>query len=156
MQEYYRYKILKILLKNECNIIRKKWEAIIENTTKIHNNPQKFWSKIKLMKGLSLSNINHLQVDIKIITDDRGKEEAFKEIWSNIFRISPEEYQEYDAIKEGEVKDHIMINYDKCQPYINSDVNKLTQNNETEAVVSEGEIRQTINTFKNNSPGEKG
>ena len=39
----------------------------------------------------------------KKLYDDREKEQEFRRIWENIFRITPEENTKFDANKEREV-----------------------------------------------------
>ena len=46
-------------------------------------------------------------------------------------------------------------NIDKCQPYITSDLSKLTNNNNMDSRITSEEIKQTITSFiNNNTPGE--
>ena len=142
-------------MKNESEKIRnKQWEKLIKDAAKDYKNPQKFWDKIKKLKGQNSNNNHHLKINDRIITDTKEKEETFRDIWKNIFRISPEENQNFDVAKETEVEAFIAENIEKCQPNTFSDLSRLSSHNDIDSEISEEEIKRTINTFKNNTPGE--
>lgn len=69
-------------------------------------------------------------------------------------KITQEDTIFYDGNKEREVEECISNNINKCQPYNTSDITRLAGNTEIDTLISDIEIRYTINTFKNNTPGE--
>lgn len=81
------------------------------------------------MKGQKSYNSHHLQVNGRMIKDNKEKEETFKEIWENIFRITEDENLNYDVTKEREVEDYINENINQCQLYINSNISNVNQRN---------------------------
>ena len=153
--EYLRFKLLKILLKNESrNIQRKNWEKQINMAAKDYKNPQKFWNKIKQLKGNKTDTNHHLKVNNMIITNNKEKEETFKGIWQNIFKITDEENRQYDEETERQVNEYINENIEICTPYELSDLRRLRGENGIDKLISEEDVKNTIKQFKNNTPGE--
>lgn len=118
-----------------------------------YKNPQKFWRKIKMLKGNIKNTNNHLIIDNVVLTSDERKEEVHRRIWSDVFRISPEENQNYDLETEKTVNEFINNNNDQITIFQNTDIKRLQKHPLTQPI-NLNEIKATIKSFKTNTPGE--
>jgi hypothetical protein len=87
------------------------------------------------------------------IYDDEGKERLFRSTWKDVFRITPEENENFDDITDTTVTEYLNRHRQKTIPHDFPDIRRLDQ--QTIPITTE-EIRKTIATFKQRSPGEDG
>lgn len=69
---------------------KKNWEDVVARVAEKYNDPTKFWAKLKRSKG-SNNSPQHLEKNDTKFNRRWRKEEAFREIWSQVFTITPEE-----------------------------------------------------------------
>ena len=81
------------------------------------------------------------------------KEEIFRNIWTNVFRISPQEHQQYDKENETTVNNYINNNEADILPYQQANPNNLNTDPYYTAQITLDEVKQTIKQLKNNTPG---
>lgn len=153
-QHYYRYRRIQIMLSNESvRLYNNNWENIIANTARKYTDPPKFWAAIKRLKGCN-NAAQHLEKNNTKLIEDNEKEEAFREIWSNVFTITAEENAGYDEQTEREVEQFWNVNEEKRTIYENSDLTRLAGREEIDSLISTADIEGIIKSFKNNTPGE--
>lgn len=153
--QYYRYRMLKVMLKNESDrLYNKNWEDLIKQTAEKYKDPPAFWAQIKKMRGSENSNNQHLEVNNTKLVEEKDKERAFREIWSKVFTISPEENMQYNLNKEREIEGYWLNNEEQRTPFPSSDINRITGREEIDTLISTAEIKYAIKSFKNNTPGE--
>lgn len=153
--QYYKYRMLKVLLRNESErLSNKNWEDLIQQTASKYTDPPAFWSQIKKIKGSDNLTKQHLEVNNIKIVENCEKEEAFREIWSKVFTITPEENALYDQNKEREIDQYWATNEDLRNPYPSSDLSRITGREEINSLITTREIKHAITSFKNNTPGE--
>lgn len=51
------------------------------------------------------------------LIDDEEKEDAHRQIWKNIFKISQEENAQYGRDKEDELEEFLIRHQEKCNIY---------------------------------------
>lgn len=95
-------------------------EGLITN----YKNPQKFWYKIRKLKGYSTSKNNHLIVNDNKLIHDKEKEEAHRNIWQNTFKMTDEENDQYNRENEVRVEEDLSNNTNKISPYHTSDLTR--------------------------------
>lgn len=153
IEKYSRLIVLRCRLQMEYLRLKKEqWETLITNTD-LERNSKDFWTSIKRMIGNnSVSQQKYLKDNNnQEIYDDEGKEKLFREYWSKVFTISPEENAEFDPEKEREVNDYILQNNDKIESHPIADVNRLIGNIRPTEL---WEVKKIINGMKQKSPGE--
>lgn len=91
--------------------------------------------------------------NIKLI-ENNEKEEAFRSIWENIFKITPEENAQYDHDNGRAVRDYLNNNQEILATYNSSDLSRLQGNQNIDELISLPEIQATIKSFTNDTPGE--
>lgn len=81
------------------------------------------------------------------------KEETFREIWENVFRITPEENRQSDIEKERKVEKYNSQNIHNILSHTESNLNRL-QGNNNDTPITTDEINNAIKTVKTNTPRE--
>lgn len=129
-QKYYQNRMLKVMLKNEAERIRNDdWERQMTTTAEKYKDPKTFWRNINKLKGNKTQHDQYLQINNTKITNEKGKEEAHRGIWKEVFKITPQENAEYDMDKEEEVDKYLDANEEKITIYQRSDLNRLQGTN---------------------------
>lgn len=109
---------------------------------------------MKKLKGNKTTNNQHfIRNNIKLMEDEE-KEEAFREIRQEVFKIRHEENREFDGGTEEEVEEFLMENENKLRPYELSNTNRLQGDQEIDTLITTEEIKGTIKKFRKNTPGE--
>lgn len=153
-QYFHRYKRIQTSITIESTrIYSENWENVITHLTRQYADPAEFWAKIKRLKGNN-KTVSHLERNNIKLTEDKEKEEAFKEIWRDVFTITPQENASYDMQTERDIEQYWNINNDKRTPYNTSDLTRLTGGEDINTRITSAEMKYTIKTFKNNTPGE--
>lgn len=78
---------------------------------------------------------------------------ALRTNWQGILRISQEENAGYDGENEGDVRSHLQDNQDKVTTFQHLDLNRLQGAEYIDTLFTHTEIRATIKSFKNSTPG---
>ena len=109
------------------------------------------------MGGKGIKNSYILDENNIKLHEAEDKEKEFGSIWSNVFRISDEENQNFDHNHETMVTDYLNEHQQQTQPYPFADLSRLDPNNYLTKPVTRYDIISTIKDFKNNkAPGESG
>lgn len=155
IQNYYRYRMLRTMLKNESQRIKNdNWNKLMEATATKYKEPKEFWRAIKNQEGTKIQANNYLQVNNNKLISDKDKEEVHRTIQKEIFKIFPQENIEYDRDQEVKVESYLEGNQIRVTTYRCSDLNRLQGENYIDTLISVQEIKQVIKNFKNNTPGE--
>ena len=134
------------------------WNTRIKNLNDIYNNPAKFWKDVQKLMGGTAKGVPYI-IDNRgnKLYDSREKEPKFREIWGNIFKISPEENQSYDQLNERHVLTYLQRHEFETLPYQHTDYDRLDPNNYMTRPTTSGEIKRIIKEFKNGkAPGLSG
>ena len=134
------------------------WNNKIQQVNSLYKDPAKFWNNIKLLMGeKSIKNSYILNRNNMKLQEPKDKEREFRSIWSNVFRISDEENQNFDHNNEISVTDYLNEHLEQTQPYPFADLSRLHPNNYLTKPVTRYDIISTIKEFKTNkAPGESG
>lgn len=155
LQSYARYRELKQLLVKECQkCYRRNWESEITHLADTYKDPTKFWQKIKKIRGVENTQTPYiLDAQQNKIYDSAGKENIFRNIWSNVFKITDEENQEFDDENENLVLEYLAENWQRTTPTATISTNVLTGATVTESKITVNEIKVIIKRCKNTAPG---
>ncbi len=152
--KYITYKTIRQAIVTECKQqSNKNWENKIKKLNHLHKNPQKFWQNIKQLKGNKTRQTPYLIHENTKIYEENQKETIFREIWSNVFKISPEENLTFDQENDQTVNEYINNNRILTLPYQHADPANLNINNEYISPITLQDIKNTIKQLKNNTPG---
>lgn len=155
IQNYYKYRMLKVMLRNESERIKKEnWTKLMETTAMKYEKPRDFWRLINRLKGNKTPTNQDLEVNNIKLINDKDKEAAHRAILQDVFKISPQENAEYDREKEEEVRRYLDAHQNKITPFERSNLNRLQGANQIDTLITQIEIKSVINSFKNNTPGE--
>ena len=155
MAKYTVFRLLKQKLIKECkhqsNI---NWENKINNIIEQYKTPNTFWDNIRKLKGNKSSTPPYIIHNNMKIYTEKEKEKIFRDIWKEVFHISPQENEEFDPITENMVNTFLDINNNLIKPYENSNISRLDSDHYLTAKITKLEILNTIKKLKNNTPGE--
>ena len=134
------------------------WNNKIRKVNSTYKDPAKFWRDIKvLMGGKGIKNSYILDANNTKIHEPKDKEKEFRSIWTNVFKITDEENQNFDQDNETMVTEYLNEHQQQIQPYPFADLSRLDPNNDLTKPVTTYDIISTIKEFKNNkAPGESG
>ena len=136
------------------------WNNKIQKVNSTYKDPAKFWGDIKVLmggKGIKNSCIGLLDANNTKIHEPKDKEKEFRSIWTNVFKITDEENQNFDQDNETMVTEYLNEHQQQTQPYPFVDLSRLDPNNYLIKPVTTYDIISTIKEFKNNkAPGESG
>ena len=139
-------------------LVTEMWNNKIQKVNSLYKDPAQFWNNIKgLMGGNSTKNLFILNQNNAKLYEPRDKEREFRNIWSNVFKISDEENQNFDLNHERMVTDYLDNHQQETQPFPFADLTRLDPDNFMTRPVTRYDIISTIKEFKNNkAPGESG
>lgn len=80
----------------------------------------------------------------------------FRRYWETVFRIDPEDNEEFDREHEQEIENYITDNVNRIEPYRHADLSRLEANNPLTKPIEMWEIKIIIKNFKDKAPGESG
>ena len=114
----------------ECHqAYNKNWNKVIEETEGLQSDPKAFWRNIRRIMGGNEELVPFLKGNNgEKIYDEAGKVEIFKNIWTDIFRITVEEDREFDRTNEERVINYLENNRNRITPNQRSDLNNLIIN----------------------------
>ena len=150
-------------------LIKNLQDEIVEECTKLYNetwttllheidfnikNPGMFWSKVKKLLGGGNEQAAYIIHNRQRIYSDEGKEAVFRELWRNIFSITPEENRQFDRINEQLVNNFVEEHREDITPFQFVDLTRLLPDNVLTRPVRPSEIKSIINNFQNKAPGE--
>ena len=88
-------------------------------------------------------------------TELKRKEERFRDIWSNIFKISDDENQEFDLLHEQRIMNYIQTYEYQIETYEQADDDRLDDDNYMTRHVTNDDIIQIVKEFKNKQSNRK-
>ena len=153
--KYITYKTIKQTIINECRQPNNKnWENKIKNLNTFYKDPKKFWQNLKQLKDNPNNQKTYILHDNKKIYDEKGKEQIFRNIWKNVFRISPTENLQFDLDNEKVVDNYINNNKLEISPYHQANSHNLNNDNYFTSEITLQDIKNVIKQLKNNTPGQ--
>ena len=151
---YITYKTIKQTIINECKKQNNKnWECKIKHLNTIYKDPKKFWQNLKQLIGNPTHQKPFILHDNKKVYDDKGKEQIFREIWSNVFKISPIENLQFDQDNERIINNYINNNKLEISPYHQANPDNLNTDNYFTSEITTQDIKNIIKQLNNNTPG---
>ena len=152
--KYRVYKILKQTLTGECKVQHTmNWENTLNTLTEKYRTPEKFWKEIKRLRGSNEYISPYILDNNKKIYKEEEKEPIFRNIWENVFYISPQENQSFDHNNEIRVT-NFLTEHQEIYAYSNtSSLARLQNTNYIKRPITTQEIYNIIKEQKNNTPG---
>ena len=134
------------------------WNNKIQKVNSTYKDPAKFWGDIKVLMGeKGIKNSYILDANNAKIHEPKYKEKEFRSIWTNVFKITDEENQNFDQDNETMVTEYLNEHQQQTQPYPFAHLSRLDPNNHLTKPVTTYDIISAIKEFKNNkAPGESG
>lgn len=131
---------------------REQWEELIRKTD-TERNSRDFCSSIKRMIGNNTTTQQKYLKDHnnKRIYEDEEKEEIFRGYWSQVFKISREENDEFDQDNDHRVNQYIEENRHQIASQLQTNMNRLMEQTRLATVL---ELKKIINSLKQKAPGE--
>ena len=152
--KYIIYKtIKKAIVEESIKQYKENWSTKMGTLQKTYKNPKEFWKTIKRLKGNKTDISPYLLHNNTKVYDEEKKGKIFREIWSDIFHISPEENATFDAHTEEQVNSFITDNENIFQPHRTANLDRLYDRIGLIAKITIQEVKSTIKTLKNNTPG---
>ncbi len=132
----------------------KNWEEKITHISENSKTSKQFWSKIKVLKGKQMYNINYMKDNEgNKYFSDQEKCNLMENTWKDVFRISEEEDSYFDARHSDHIDSFININHDRVNTFQTVNLNRInTDNYHTRAITLE-EIKSYIGRAKKKAPG---
>lgn len=88
------------------------------------------------------------------LVEDNNKEQAFRKIWQNVFKITQEEDAQYNLKNEREEVNFLNNNAFYLKTYNHSSLDRLHGVNQIDTLISFQEIEKAIRSFKKNTSGK--
>ena len=138
-------------------LYEEKWSQKIKETQEKYRDPKVFWAQVRKMMGTN-------KVDTLYIVNNAGeklytnveKETEFRNIWQNVFRISPQENTLFDHQHEVRVTNFVNTYDYQIDIFEKSDLDRLDLNNYLTKPITNDDIKQIIKDFKHRAPGKSG
>ena len=140
-------------------LYREEWETKVENLNRECKDSSKFWEGVKLLIGNSKEKQEYIlhpnRQNVKIY-DPEGKEEIYRNIWTEIFSMPQEDNIHFD--REGKIRviNYLRNNEDSIDPYQFADLSRLDQDNYLTAPFRIQDVVCAISKFKQKAPGKSG
>lgn len=152
----YTIQRIKQLQQQLQNIYRRnkneEWARLIENINETENS-RAFWKQINQLDGNEKTTTPYVK-DIhgnKIYEDDK-KEKAFRNIWSQVFKINEEENENFNEEHENTVNEWMQDKINEITPNETVNLNRIPD----EERITERELLHSLRKFKEKSPGLTG
>ena len=150
--------IQQMIRDESTRISNEQWSNEINKLQDIYGDPSKFWKGVRKMMGDNKNMTPYIinrQGDK--IYEDADKEQTFRDIWTDIFRITDEENRNFDMTNDRRVNEYIRQNEYRVTPFTHADLDRLDPDNYLTRPTTRREIKQIINDFKNRkAPGMSG
>lgn len=149
------YQDLKNEMKDRCKEeFNKNWEKQIDNIIRDSKDTKVFWNKINRLRGKTTPQNNYLKDDDgREYHTDKEKCNIMQETWSNIFKITEEEEQNFDLIHSEQIDTYINENVQRITHYETIDFNRLDENCMLTKPIIENDVKAAIKRLKNKAPG---
>lgn len=150
---------MKILQSNLTELISQQrdqmWDELLKKTESVYKQPDQFWKQVRQLSGSETTGKISYLLDphgTKLYTSEHQANE-FKRHLSNIFRISPEENQDFCPDTENEVNNYLENSTEHLH-YDTVDYSRLDERNLLTRPITRHEVQTVIKTLKNRkAPG---
>ena len=135
------------------------WERTVHHLNDIYKDSAKFWGKVRQLIGTDKVKNEYL-IDVnnqntKVFKDDE-KEILYRNIWTKIFEIPPEDNRHFDGANEARVREFLTLNRVHVLPYQFADLSRLDEGNILTRPIRNADVLTIIKNFKNKAPGFSG
>ena len=143
-------------LKQESwRLINEAWEGKMAQIDMNYNDQKGFWSRIKRLMGGKTPSPPYIKNEQgEKVYEIEEKLEEFRKTWKKIFRINPQDNEEFDKDHEEEIEEVIRNSEDRLKIYDKIDLTRLDPNNYLTAPVEEEDVKRIIKRFKHKAPGK--
>ncbi len=130
------------------------WENNINNIIQISKDTKTFWRKIKLLRGNNNTHTNYLvdKEGNKYYTD-KQKCRVMEDTWKDIFRITEEEENIFDAQHSEHIESFIEVHKHRVTAHNTAQLTRLNNGCISVRPITTDEIKRHISRFKNKAPG---
>ena len=137
---------------------RETWDTLITDMQQKTHDPTEFWTGVgRLMGGRPPSAPYILDGAGNRLYDDRDKERRFRQVWKNIFSITPDENRQYDRQTERDVDEYLDRNDFRLMMYRHSDLDRLDETNYLLRPILTADILRILKKMGNRkAPGPSG
>ena len=147
-------KDLQLRITQECiQLFDDNWERMIGQIEVDRREPWKFWTQVKRLLGGGQEQAPYVKRNNIKVYSDEDKELAFRDKWSSIFTITPEDNLNFNMANERRVNDFINEHRDEIIPFELVDLDRLDPDNALTRPVTPQLVKSIINNFKNKAPG---
>lgn len=149
----YRIKYLQIQLQDLYrNKKQEQWNRIIEKIDE-NTDSKKFWKQVNQINGIEKIKAPYVKdSNGNKIYNDQEQEQAFRSIWSEVFKITDDENENFDDEHEKFVLDWISNKIDETTPTDTVNKNIVP----TAEKITERELLHHLRKFKEKTPGLTG
>ena len=131
------------------------WKKVIEDIDLKTNEPREFWANIRRIMGGTQEQILYLKNNQgNKCYEDNDKEKLFREIWEQVFQITPEENRLFCPQKEQMVETFLNNNSHRINQHIYADLQRLNPLCALTKPIEIHHILTVLKSFKDSSPGE--
>ena len=143
------------LKEENLRLYREAWNNKIRKLNDIYNDPTRFWKETQKLMGSGTVKTPYIKDNRgNKIYDSNEKERKFREIWENIFKISPEENLNFNIRNKRMVSNYLGQHEFEIEHYQFADTDRLNPDNFMTRPTTREEIKQIIKEFKNGkAPG---
>ena len=160
MDKYRRQmSIIRQILMETKRLHQEHWDSLLTEITNNHADAKVFWGKVKRLQGNERgSKFDHMKDSLgNEHYNDEGKEYVFREYWSKVFDISPDENMAFDREFENLTVDYVEEHGNELWPHDDIDLSRLQDDNEYSCKFINDDIKRVIKSFKNGkAPGLSG
>lgn len=131
-----------------CQLQKDNWNQLITSIDSQHNEPEKFWSGIKRLMGSDRQQLKYLiDSNGRKLTTEREQALEFQRVWSNIYKITEGENENFCADTENFVRTYLNNSHNHC-PYDTIDLDRLRPNNNLTKPFTHNDILNKIRKLK--------
>ena len=151
-------KNIQTLIKNQSKRLQdEKWSNKLGKLQESYMDPKTFWADVRKIMGGNKEEVPYLiSNNGNKLFNEVEKENEFQEIWSNIFKIGPQDNLHFDQEHEETVNNYVSDNEDQIIPFERSNLNRLNANSYLLRPVTNQDIKIIIKEFKHKVPGKSG
>ena len=129
------------------------WKSLIDGIEVDRKDPAKFWFKVKRLLGGGGEQAAYIMNGNVKLYSDESKEEVFREKWSVIFSITPEENRNFNVANDRRVNEYIDTHREEIIPYELVDLSRLNPDSPLTRPVTVQQVKNIVRSFKNKAPG---
>ncbi len=158
IQNYQRYRRIRVELKDKCKMASSKnWEDKLEQIVNSSKDIKTFWGKVNQLRGKPVIHANYLkdQHNNRYYSDTE-KCTIMERTWKEIFKITDEEEQKFDAQHSEHITGYMNTHLDRITPHNITDTTRLDNTNYYTREITIAAVNRFIKKTKKKAPGESG